>query len=75
MGCLVAFVYGAATCSLLLVALLCPAGLLANIGVPKGIDDGPATTTVAALLIDLRVYLGDDYQGYRPRVCSTLDAG
>ena len=57
MGRFVAFVYGAASYVVFLVAFLYAIGFVGNLGVPKGIDDGTAGPLGSALLINV-VLLG-----------------
>ncbi len=45
--------YGFVACLTFLIALLYAIGFVANFGVPKGIDDGPATSIAGALVVNL----------------------
>jgi protein-S-isoprenylcysteine O-methyltransferase Ste14 len=53
MGRIAAFIYGAATYLLMFVTFLYLFAFLANMWVPKGVDDGVATPFVLALLINI----------------------
>ncbi len=53
MGRIAAFIYGAATYLLMFVTLLYLFAFLANIGVPKGVDDGGAMPFALALMINI----------------------